>query len=148
LNSESNDNPQRQYNLEERRLEYAAAVIRLGERLPRTRAGTHVAGQLLRCGTSPLPNHAEAQDAESAEDLIHKFKVCLKELREAHRWLRLIRRVPLLEPDSQVDPLLAETEELVRIFKSSVNTAQRNKQQGMSGRRRFKVQSSEFEVQS
>ena len=117
------------YNLEERLLDYAAAIIRLSERLPRTRAGVQVAAQVLRSGTSPLPNHGEAQDAESADDFIHKFKICLKELRETQRWLQLIKRVPLIRSESQVDTLLAETEELIRIFKRSVQTAQRNKAQ-------------------
>jgi len=124
-----NGQPRQQYNLEERLLDYAAAIIRLSERLPRTRAGLHVAGQLLRSGTSPLANHGEAQDAESADDFIHKFKICLKELRETHRWLHLIKRVPLIRPESQVDALMVETEELIRIFKRSVQTAQQNKVQ-------------------
>lgn len=115
------------YDLEERLLEYSASIIRLSERLPRSRAGTHIAGQILRCGTSPLANHGEAQDAESRDDFIHKFKVCLKELRETHRWLRLTKRVPVLRPETQVDPLLQETEELIRIFKRSVQTAERNR---------------------
>ena len=51
------------YDLEERLLEYSARIIRLAERLPSTRAGNHIAGQLLRSGTSPLPNHGEAQAA-------------------------------------------------------------------------------------
>ena len=51
------------YDLEERLLEYSARIIRLGERLPNTRAGNHVASQLLRSGTSPLPNHGGAQAA-------------------------------------------------------------------------------------
>ena len=50
----------------------------------------------MRLGTSPLPNHGEAQAAESAKDLLHKLKICLKELRESWRWLLLIQRVPLL----------------------------------------------------
>ena len=54
------------------------------------RAGNHVAGQLLRSGTSPLPNHGEAQAAESRQDFIHKLSICLKELRESRRWLLLI----------------------------------------------------------
>jgi hypothetical protein len=58
------------YDLEERLLEYSARIIRLVERLPNTRAGNHVAGQLLRSGTSPLPNHGEAQAAESAEKAV------------------------------------------------------------------------------
>jgi four helix bundle protein len=112
------------YNLEERLLEYAVRIIRLVEALPASRAGNHVAGQLLRSGTSPLPNHAEAQAAESRADFIHKLKICLNELRESLRWLRLVARVPLVKPASKVEGLLAETEELVRIFSASLRTAQ------------------------
>ncbi len=112
------------YDLEERLLDYSVRIIRLVEALPATRAGNHVAGQLLRSGTSPLPNHAEAQAAESRADFVHKLKICLKELRESLRWLRLVARVPLVKPASKVEHLLAETEELVRIFSASVRTAQ------------------------
>ena len=111
------------YDLEERLLDYAVRIIRLVEALPGTRAGNHVAGQLLRSGTSPLPNHGEAQAAESRADFIHKLKVCLKELRESLRWLRLVQRVPLLKA-AKVDPLLNETEELIRIFVKSGKTSQ------------------------
>ena len=114
------------YDLEDRLLEYSARIIRLVDRLPNTRAGNHVAGQLLRSGTSPLPNHGEAQAAESVKDFVHKLKVCLKELRESFRWLRLIQRVPLLKP-KLVDPLVLETDELIRIFVRSIQTAQRKK---------------------
>ena len=114
------------YDLEERLLEYSARIIRLVERLPNTRAGNHIAGQLLRSGTSPLPNHGEAQAAESANDFVHKLKICLKELRESHRWLLLIQRVPLLRP-RLVDPLAKETDELVRIFVRSIQTAEQRK---------------------
>ena len=115
-----------QYNLEERLLDYAANIIRLVERLPGTRAGNHVAGQLLRCGTSPLPNHGEAQAAESRKDFVHKFSICLKELRESRRWLRLARRVPLVKLPTEFDPLLEETEALIKIFATSIRTAKRN----------------------
>ncbi len=115
------------YDLEERLLEYATQIIGLVERVPRTPAGAHVAGQLLRSATSPLSNHGEAQAAESADDFIHKLSICLKELKESRRWLRLIKLVPLLKPESQVEPSLAETEELVRIFAASIKTTQRRK---------------------
>src|SRR5438105_3948318 len=116
---------ERVFDLEDRLLDYAAAVIRLVEQLPKTRAGNHLAGQLLRSGTSPLPNHGEAESAESPADFIHKLKVCLKELRESKRWLRLVERVPLLAPE-EVQPALAETVELIRIFVASIRTALRN----------------------
>ncbi len=35
------------------------------EELPNTRVGNHVAGQLLKAGTSPYPHQGEAQAAES-----------------------------------------------------------------------------------
>src|ERR1035437_7525303 len=110
------------YELEERLLEYAARVIRLVEQLPDSRAGNHVAGQLLRSGTSPLPNHGAAQAEESRTDLVHKLKMCHKKLGNSRRWLRLIQRVPLLKP-ALVEPLVEETEELIRIFAASLRTA-------------------------
>ena len=133
LNPEQNpsDRPNqgpRKYDLEERLLEFAAVVIDVSEKLPDTRAGNHVAGQLLRAGTSPYGNHGEAQAPESADDFIHKMKVCLKELRETQRWARLIDRKNWLRSDPQLAFVLREGEELIRIFKASIRTAQRNKQ--------------------
>jgi hypothetical protein len=43
------------YDLEERLLEYSVRIIKLVEKIPNTRAGIHVSGQLLRSGTSPYP---------------------------------------------------------------------------------------------
>ena len=113
----------RQYDLEERLLDYSAKIIRLVERLPKSRAGNHVAGQLLRSGTAALPNHGEAQSAESSNDFAHKISLCLKELRESHRWLLLIKRVPMISPPEAVGEILAETDELIRIFVASVRTS-------------------------
>ena len=114
----------RAYDLEERLLDYSVRIIRLVEALPNTRAGNHVAGQWLRSGTSPLPNHGEAQAGESRADFIHKLKICLKELRESQRWLKLVQRVPLIKPPAKIDPLVQETDELIRIFVKSIQTAQ------------------------
>jgi four helix bundle protein len=100
-------------------------VIRLVDALPTIRAGRHVADHLLRCGTSPLANHGELQGAESRKDFIHKLGICLKEIREARRWLRLIHRVPLI-PTTKIEPLLDETEALVKIFVASIRTAEKN----------------------
>ncbi len=116
----------RRYDLEERLLQFAARVIKLTDGLPSSRAGNHVAGQLLRSGTSPLPNHGEAEAAESRNDFIHKMLICLKELRESRRWLRLVIRVPMIDPVSRVEPLVAECEELIRIFFVSIRTARDN----------------------
>ena len=101
------------YDLEERLLEYSVRIIKIVEQLPNTRTGNHVAGQLLRSGTSPYPNHGEAQAAESPKDFIHKLRISLKELRESQRWLKLIQRVPLIKKPELLDDILQETEELI-----------------------------------
>lgn len=111
------------YDLEDRLLEYATSIIRLIERMDKTQAARHVAGQLLRSGTSPLFNHGEAQGAESQKDFVHKLGICLKELKESKRALRLVEKVPLIKPVLAVDPILKETEELIKIFGASIRTA-------------------------
>ncbi len=44
------------YDLEDRLLTYAAAIIRLVEGMPNTRAANAVAGEIRRSGTSPRLN--------------------------------------------------------------------------------------------
>jgi four helix bundle protein len=61
------------------------------------------------------------------DDFIHKLKVCLKELRETRRWARLVERRDWLPGDPQLAFVLKEAEELIRIFKASVRTAERNR---------------------
>ena len=117
----------REYDLEDRLIDYAARIIRLTSALPRSRAGNHVADQLLRSGTSPLSNHGEAQAAESPDDFIHKLSVALKELKESRRWLRLIVKAQLVKETSRIEPLLLETEELIRIFAASIRTSRERK---------------------
>ena len=113
--------------MEERLLEYSVSIIKIVDQLPGTKVGNHVSGQLLRSGTSPYPNHGEAQAAESPKDFIHKLRISLKELRETQRWLKLMQRVPLIKNFKQLEGIIEETEELIRIFVASIKTAQKKK---------------------
>src|SRR5437762_13109870 len=115
----------RHYNLEDRLLDFAVNIVELTESFPMTRSGNHLAGQLLRCGTSPLSNHGEVEAAESRKDFLHKLRICLKELRETKRWLRLVGRLNLIDV-SDLGGCLNETEKLIRIFVASVGTAEKN----------------------
>jgi four helix bundle protein len=113
----------RVFDLEDRLIDFAVRIIRMAESLPRTRAANHIAGQLVRCGTSSPPNYGEAQSAESRADFTHKMKVCLKELRETRVWLLMIERVNLAKCSSELEFLINESNELISIFVSSVKTA-------------------------
>jgi four helix bundle protein len=113
------------FDLEDRLLDFSARIIRLVDALPNTRAANHVAGQLLRCGTSPYGNHGEVEAAESRRDFVHKLRICLKELKESRRWLRLLQKAGLV-PERKIAAILGETEELIKIFFASVRTAEKN----------------------
>lgn len=118
-----------QFDLEERLIDFAVRIIRVADSLPKTKAGTHIAGQLIRCGTSPAPNYAEAKDAESRADFVHKMKISLKELRETKVWLLIAGKSNLIKPKEKLEPVIDESNELISIFVSSVKTAKANKHQ-------------------
>jgi four helix bundle protein len=113
------------FDLEERLIELAVRVITVVEALPDTKAGRHIAGQLVRAGTAPAANYGEAQSAESRRDFVHKMKVCVKELRETLIWLKMIERKPLCPPE-RLGPILGECNELISIFVKSIKTATEN----------------------
>lgn len=117
----------KKYDLEDRLIEFAVLVITIAENLKNTRAGNHIAGQMVRSGTSPALNYGEAQSAESLSDFIHKFKILLKELRETRVALKITKRVPLIIDIEPVDKGLIECNELISIFVKSIDTAKKNK---------------------
>lgn len=111
--------------LEERLLEFAARIGKVVDALPDTRLGRHVAGQLVRCGTSPAPNYGEACAAESRADFVHKLGIVLKELRESRVWLRMAVKSELLSP-KKLEPLTDEATQLMNIIAKSIVTAKAN----------------------
>jgi len=113
--------------LVDRFVDFSVQIINLTELLPPTKAGNHVCGQILRSGTSPAPNYAEAQSAESIDDFIHKVKIALKELRETEVWLKVIQRANLVQSQKILLPALKENNELISILMACVKTALRNK---------------------
>lgn len=108
--------------LEDRLIDFAVRIIKLTASLPKTAAGRHVAGQILRAGTSPAPNYGEARGAESRADFVHKIRVVLKELNETSVWLRIIERSKLLKAELLGD-IVQENGDLCRIFAASLKTA-------------------------
>ena len=111
--------------LSERLLEFAARIGKVVDALPESRLGRHIAGKLIRCGTSPAPNYEEACGAESRKDFIHKLRIALKELRETRCWIRLIIKAELL-PQSRISELLDESDQLCNIIGQSILTARQN----------------------
>ena len=114
------------FELEERMVLFAVAVLDILERLPDNRISNHISTQLLRSGTSPAPNYAEALGAESRRDFIHKLGLALKELRETNVWLRIIKNKNLVPEGVLIQRTQKECNELIAILVSSINTARKN----------------------
>lgn len=68
--------------------EFALGIIEYCEILELNRKFI-IANQLLKLGTSIGANVREAQNAESKNDFIHKFKIAAKEVEETIYWLDL-----------------------------------------------------------
>ena len=113
-------------DIQERLIDFAVNIIHFTAKLPKSAAGKHIAGQLLRSGTSPAPNYAEARSAESPNDFIHKLKIALKELNETIVWLQIITRGKMLPMDECIN-LQKECDELCRIISASVKTSRRRR---------------------
>lgn len=107
--------------LEDRLIHFAVRIIKLSAKLPKTAAGRHIAGQVLRSGTSSAPNYGEARGAESANDFTHKIRVVLKELNETLIWLRIIERSAIIRAELRAD-ILGENIELCKIFATTLKT--------------------------
>ena len=120
-------NEEKKFDLEDRLIDFAVAMIQLADSLPKTKIGNHIAGQIIRSGTSPASNYGEAQAAESTDDFIHKMKICLKELRETLVWLKIIAKSRFIKRPLNLEPLLDENNQLISIFVKSIATAKKNK---------------------
>jgi len=125
---------ERKYDLDDRCVAFGADVVKYAAHMPKTVAGTHLAKQLLRSGTSPALHYGEVQSAESYADFIHKMKVALKELRESRNNLRIQRQAGMVAANSaSLDALLNECNSLIAIFAKSVKTAQQNSSKSRKG---------------
>ncbi len=105
----------------ERLWEFSARVGKVVDALPDTRLGRHVAGQLVRCGTSSAPNYDEARSAESRDDFAHNLGIATKEMRETFGWRRFTVRAGLL-PARKVGAIADEAAQLLKMLSRSVHT--------------------------
>lgn len=115
------------YDLEERLINFSVAIIKLINEMPKSQAGKHLSGQLVRSGTSVSLNYGEAQSAESRKDFIHKMKIILKELRETFVCLKIIHKIKLFKFENNIIKVKKENNELISIFVKSIGTAEKNK---------------------
>jgi len=106
----------------ERSSRFSLEILRHYRHLTRaTDVPRHLATQMLRAGTAIGANLEEAKSAYSRRDLAAKNAIALREARECHYWLRLIRAdQPQLT--GHLTPLLAECDQLIAVLAAAVRT--------------------------
>lgn len=124
----NNNNGDFKQQLIRRAFTLARKIIVLVDKFPKKRSAWVIADQLLRSATSIGANIIEAQAASSRRDFINFLNHALKSGNETKFWLALARD---LDPQlsEEINELLKETDELVKILGSSIVT--------LKGKRKF-----------
>ena len=108
--------------IDERTYKFALRVIKMVNALPQNKVGDVLGRQVLRSGTSIGANVEEAYAGSSKRDFTNKLSTSLKEARETHYWLRLIRDSSLI-PMKRIEPLIQAALEIKLILGKAVATS-------------------------
>jgi len=106
----------KQYDLEDRTLNFAERVNDYVNKLPRTLSNIENGKQLVRSGGSVGANYIEANESLSKRDFIMRVKICRKEAKESRYWL--ILTIPKQDSLQEKNYLIRESTELMKIFRS------------------------------
>ncbi|MFZ5906204.1 MAG: four helix bundle protein [Nitrospirota bacterium] len=107
----------KKFDLEERTLEFAKAIVRLCKQLPQNVINLQFIGQLIRCSGSVGANYREANDSLSKKDFSYRIKICRKEAKESCFFLELLAEANPEFAD-KIEVLFEEANELKKIFSS------------------------------
>ena len=112
-------------DLRVRTKKFALQIIQLYQNLPCAGEVQVIGKQILRSGTSVGAQYREACRAKSPADFVNMMAGSLKELDETAYWLELLVEGEIV-PAAKLTDLQKETDELLAIFVSSINTSKRN----------------------
>jgi four helix bundle protein len=107
----------KQYDLEERTLQFAKQVRGFVKKLAKTIGNVEDAKQLVRASGSIGANYIEANESLSKRDFVHRIKICRKEAKESAYWFKLVD-VEEGALESERTELINEATELTKIFGS------------------------------
>ena len=113
----------KQYDLEERTLEFAKSIREFIKKLPKSLTNLEYIKQLIRSSGSVGANYIEANEALSKRDFIMRIKISRKEAKEARYWLQLID-IPNPVLGEKSNELIKETTELMMILSSIMRNSQ------------------------
>ncbi len=102
--------------------QFSLRIIKLYKHLVEDKKEFILSKQLLRSGTSIGANIEEANGAQSKKDFIAKLHISLKEAKESHYWLRLIRDSNLAD-ETLINSFIKDAEELIILLVSILKSS-------------------------
>ena len=106
----------KQYDLEERTLQFAKDIRIFIRKLPRVIGNIEDGRQLIRSSGSIGANYIEANEALSKKDFLMRIKICRKEAKESVYWLKLVEIGSNNSLEEEQRKLAQEATELMNIF--------------------------------
>lgn len=119
ISNDQTQNP-KHYDLEERTFHFAKRCRDFVNKLPKTIPNIEYGKQLTRSSGSQAANYIEANESLSRKDFSMRAKICRKEAKESHLWLRLCETGGNQDLEKEQDELIQESRELTKIFSSIV----------------------------
>lgn len=107
-------------DIKERTFNCALRIIKLSKYLYVKKENRILGNQILRAGTSVGANVEEAVASYSKDDYIYRMNIALKEARETHYWLRLIKGAKIIDAKRMQD-IIDEIEEIKKILGAIVS---------------------------
>ena len=100
----------------ERVFQFACRVMKMDRAIAKDRRINRNAMSQLVCSASSIgANLEEARAGQSKADFYAKLRISLKEARESHYWLRLLKESQSIAP-ARIQPLMNEASEIVAIL--------------------------------
>lgn len=106
---------------------FADLSLKFVDGLPNTDRVRRLAGQYQDASTSAAANYRAARRARSHAEFTAKMGVVSEEVDESVFWLKRMLNADVRSTTAAIEPLLAEAEELARIFGASYRTAKRRR---------------------
>ena len=111
-----------EHAVQKKSFDFAVRIVKLCKHLRDTSNEYIMTKQLLRSGTSIGANVAEAQQAQSKSDFVHKMSIALKEASETHYWLRLLNATNYLS-DKALDSIALDCQDLIKLLTAIIKSA-------------------------
>ncbi|MFP4436078.1 MAG: four helix bundle protein [Chloroflexaceae bacterium] len=112
---------------------YALSLIRMTSNLPNPPLPNHqvahvLSSNLLQAGTAVGANFTAAMETDNPASKAAQHQTCVQRLAVTAYWLRVLGQTGMVA-SPEIDPLLAETDELTAIFTASVTMLRRSEEE-------------------